>query len=170
MKEQTFVSNVNERSKALENESFPLAFSKLALLRKCVLGGELRSKLRLEWAEAEVSDEWGPHLGAWQFFPVWGCECQKEAAAHRECGERIPGVPVASQEEALSTRKARGTPGSCHHSQIPPDVSVHSRAGSGRSKGMATYSSILAWRILMDRGAWWAAVHGVPGVRHDWVT
>ena len=41
--------------------------------------------------------------------------------------ERIPGVPVASQEEALSTRKARGTPGSCHHSQSPPDVSVHYR-------------------------------------------
>ena len=41
--------------------------------------------------------------------------------------ERIPGVPVASQEEALSTGKARGTPGSCHHSQSPPDVSVHSR-------------------------------------------
>ena len=30
-------------------------------------------------------------------------------------------------EEALSTRKARGTPGSCHHSQSPRDVSVHSR-------------------------------------------
>ena len=28
-------------------------------------------------------------------------------------------------------------------------------------KGMATYSSILAWRIPMDRGAWRAAVHGV---------
>ena len=41
--------------------------------------------------------------------------------------ERIPGVPVASQEEALSTGKARGTPGSCHHSQSPLDVSVHSR-------------------------------------------
>ena len=26
---------------------------------------------------------------------------------------------------------------------------------------MATHSSILAWRILMDRGAWWATVHGV---------
>jgi len=26
---------------------------------------------------------------------------------------------------------------------------------------MGTHSSILAWRILMDRGAWWAAVHGV---------
>ena len=40
---------------------------------------------------------------------------------------RIPGFPVASPEEALSTRKTRGTPGSCHHSQSPPCVSVHSR-------------------------------------------
>ena len=28
-------------------------------------------------------------------------------------------------------------------------------------EGMATHSSILAWRICMDRGAWRAAVHGV---------
>ena len=28
-------------------------------------------------------------------------------------------------------------------------------------KEMATHSSILAWRIPVDRGAWWAAVHGV---------
>ena len=41
--------------------------------------------------------------------------------------ERFPGVSVASQEEALSTGKARGTPGSCHHSQSPTDLSVHSR-------------------------------------------
>ena len=41
--------------------------------------------------------------------------------------ERIPGITVASQEEALSTEKARGTPGSWQHSQSPPDVSVHSR-------------------------------------------
>ena len=26
-------------------------------------------------------------------------------------------------------------------------------------EGMATHSSILAWRIPMDRGAWWATVH-----------
>ena len=26
---------------------------------------------------------------------------------------------------------------------------------------MATQSSILAWETLMDRGAWWATVHGV---------
>ena len=28
-------------------------------------------------------------------------------------------------------------------------------------KGMAAHSSILAWRIPMDRGAWWATVPGV---------
>ena len=35
--------------------------------------------------------------------------------------------------------------------------------GLGRSPGggKATHSRILAWRIPMDRGAWWAIVHGV---------
>ena len=28
-------------------------------------------------------------------------------------------------------------------------------------KGMATHSSVLAWRIPMDRGAWWASFHGI---------
>ena len=28
-------------------------------------------------------------------------------------------------------------------------------------KGMTTHSSILAWRIPMDRGTWRAMVHGV---------
>ena len=28
-------------------------------------------------------------------------------------------------------------------------------------EGMATHSSILAWTISMDRGAWWATVHEV---------
>ena len=28
-------------------------------------------------------------------------------------------------------------------------------------EGMATYSSILAWRIPMDRGAWRATAHGI---------
>ena len=28
-------------------------------------------------------------------------------------------------------------------------------------EGMATHSSILAWRNLMDGEAWWAIVHGV---------
>ena len=32
-------------------------------------------------------------------------------------------------------------------------------------EGMATHSSILAWQIAMDRGAWQAAVHGVAESR-----
>ena len=28
-------------------------------------------------------------------------------------------------------------------------------------EGMAVHSSILAWRILMDRGAWWATIYRV---------
>ena len=28
-------------------------------------------------------------------------------------------------------------------------------------EGMATHSSSPAWRIPMDRGAWWATIHGV---------
>ena len=28
-------------------------------------------------------------------------------------------------------------------------------------EGMATHSSVLAWRIPIDRGAWQATVHGV---------
>ena len=28
-------------------------------------------------------------------------------------------------------------------------------------EGVATHSSIFAWRILRDRGAWWATFHGV---------
>ena len=32
-------------------------------------------------------------------------------------------------------------------------------------EGMATLFSVLAWRIPMDRGAWWATVHGVAKSR-----
>ena len=32
-------------------------------------------------------------------------------------------------------------------------------------EGMATHSSILAWRIPTDRGAWWVTVHGVAKSR-----
>ena len=39
-------------------------------------------------------------------------------------GEKIPRVPVASQEEAISKGKARRTTESYHHSQSPANVSV----------------------------------------------
>ena len=32
-------------------------------------------------------------------------------------------------------------------------------------EGMAAHSSVLAWRIPMDRGPWWAIVHGIAKSR-----
>ena len=33
--------------------------------------------------------------------------------------------------------------------------------GDPLEEGMAAHSSMLAWRTPLDRGAWWATVHGV---------
>ena len=38
---------------------------------------------------------------------------------------------------------------------------IETLAEDPMEEGMATHSSILAWRIPMDRRAWKAAVHGV---------
>ena len=32
---------------------------------------------------------------------------------------------------------------------------------------MTTHSSILEWKNLMDKGAWWATVHGVAKSQQD---
>ena len=46
------------------------------------------------------------------------------------------------------------------------ETSIRSLGGEDPlEKGMATHSSTLAWRIPMDRGAWWATIHGVAKSR-----
>ena len=40
-------------------------------------------------------------------------------------------------------------------------IYTHTHTHTHTQEGMATHSSILAWRILMDRGAWRTAVSGV---------
>ena len=54
------------------------------------------------------------------------------------------------------------------HSSVGKESSCNvgdlgSISGLGRTleEGMATHSSILAWRIPMDRGAWQATIYGV---------
>ena len=42
---------------------------------------------------------------------------------------------------------------------------VQSLGWEDLEKGVATHTSILAWRIGMDRGAWRATVHGVAKSR-----
>ena len=49
--------------------------------------------------------------------------------------------------------------------KIPPAVQETWVGSLGQEdpleEGMATHSSILSWRIPMDRGAWRATIHGV---------
>ena len=68
---------------------------------------------------------------------------------------------------------------------IKPDAVVHgktdeiimkvrqretSELGRSLEEGMATHSIILAWRIPMDREAWWATVHRVAELDRTEVT
>ena len=47
------------------------------------------------------------------------------------------------------------------------DVSLIPELGRSQlEKEMATHPSVLAWRIAMDRGAWWATAHGLQRVGH----
>ena len=57
-----------------------------------------------------------------------------------------------------------GSPGGSDSKESACNVGdLGSISGLGRSPGGGhdNHSSILAWRILMDKGAWWDAVHGV---------
>ena len=75
--------------------------------------------------------------------------------------ERIPGVSIASQEEALSTGKARGTPGSCHihrdpqMSQSIPGKTVFPALPRLSSRG-STHTTVARWTAL------WESLVGKP--------
>ena len=71
-------------------------------------------------------------------------------------------VPVL--KEYSSPPVFLGTPGGSDSKESTYNVGdLGSIPGLGRflEEGMATHSSILAWRIPMDRGAWQATDHGV---------
>ena len=77
--------------------------------------------------------------------------------------ERIPGVSVTIQEEALSTGKARETPGSCHHFQSPPNVSVHSRETC-----FPCTASTFKPKIESHHGGTWGSPVGKPHGKASW--
>ena len=63
------------------------------------------------------------------------------------------------------TRYTKGFPGGSVAKNLPAmqetqETQVQSLGWEDPlEEGMAAHSSILAWRIRMDRGAWWAEVH-----------
>ena len=67
------------------------------------------------------------------------------------------------RRDRLPTPVFFGFPGGSEGKESTCNVGdLGSIPGLGRSPegGMAVHSSILAWRIPMDRGAWWDATHG----------
>ena len=83
---------------------------------------------------------------------------------------RNAGDPSSTPGSGRSPGEGMGYPLQCSWASLmaqlvknPPamwEIWVRSR-GCEEEEGMATHSSILAWRIPMDRGAWWSAVHGI---------
>ena len=115
--------------------------------------GQSRSKTALERERHHKRLPSYSH-GYWPFLrpPKWVPEVPVISRDH------LPQlVPGASQEEALSTGKARGTPGSCHHSQSPSDVSVHSRETC-----FPCTASTFKPRIDSDHGGTWDSPVGKP--------
>ena len=75
--------------------------------------------------------------------------------------ESFFGVPLASQEQGLSIGKARGTPGSCHHSKSPPDVSVHFR-GTCFPCTASTFKPRSTHTMVARGTALWESLVGKP--------
>ena len=81
--------------------------------------------------------------------------------------ERIPGVPVACQEEALSTGKARGTPGTCHIPRVPQ--MSHSIPGKPVFPALPRLSSRGSTHTTVARGtALWESLVGKPRGKASW--
>ena len=77
---------------------------------------------------------------------------------------------IADGDKDLITKNAfnkclsrQGLPGRSVVMNVPAvqETQVRSLVRKILQKEMATHSSILAWRTPLDRGAWWATVHGV---------
>ena len=88
------------------------------------------------------------------------CSSLVKDLSHKKCKAQYG---VASQEEAISTGKARRTPGSCHHSQSPLDVSVHSR----KTCFLCTASTFKPW-IDSHHGGTWDSPVGKPRGKASW--
>ena len=81
--------------------------------------------------------------------------------------ERIPGIPVASQEEALSTGKTRGTPGSGPSPRVP--LISQSIPGKPFFPALPRLLSQGSTHTTVARGtALWGSLMGKPRGKASW--
>ena len=75
------------------------------------------------------------------------------------------GQEVPLEKDSLPTPVFLGFPGGSDGKEFTCNAGEQDKSLGWEDpleEGMATHSSIFAWRIFMDRGAWWATVLGVP--------
>ena len=87
--------------------------------------------------------------------------------------EHLPGRAHTSEIKGWGevSPGSGGVPQMVKNPPVMQETQVHPLGREDHlEKGMATHSSILAWRIPMDRGAWRATVHGSRRARQDWAT
>ena len=103
-------------------------------------------------------------------FP--GSSAGKESACNAGDPGLIPVGKLAWRMDRLPTPVFLGFPGGSDSKESTYNAGDQGLIpGLGRAPGGGHgHSSILAWRIAMDRGAWWATVHGPQRVRHDSTT
>ena len=70
-------------------------------------------------------------------------------------------VQVKSKEQPVSYKLVLAIPGGSDGKDSACSAVQSLSQEDLLEEGMATHSSILTWKIPMDRGAWWAAVHVV---------
>ena len=71
-------------------------------------------------------------------------------------GKKIPGLTIRCTSQVVLVVKEPTCQGRRHETWVRSLCQE-----DPLEEGMATNSSVLACRIPIDRGAWWAAVHGV---------
>ena len=114
-------------------------------------------------------------FSCWQFFKDWPdiicSSAGKESTCNASDHSSIPGLGRSPGEGIGSPLQDSWAFLVAQTVKNPPamwETWVRSQGWEDPlEEGIATHSSILAWRIPMDRGAWQAAVHGVAEVGHD---
>ena len=76
-------------------------------------------------------------------------------------------VQVKSKEQPVSYKLVLAIPGGSDGKDSACSAVQALSQEDLLEEGMATHSSILTWKIPMDRGAWRTSVHRVTRVGHD---
>ena len=133
----------------------------------------------------------GALLGVWTSFrgPLAGARCKQPGLGSSRSPDLCPVVPVPEAEGPRLSRPRTPQPGprvwnrrsawSPAHTTMAKALSVHPSIPGTRSQiipspqlgeGNGTPLQYSCLENPMDGGAWWAAVHGLLRVRHDWAT